>query len=172
MLGLRKFLQRERESDESPVTQVEPSSHSLDEISQEYRALIQEQLARGGVLLKCVEIDVRQSGKLRDGHAMFVAMLRLTTWERTSAIRLLLGLPILESRLRRAVRGSWLREVSHFGGIWVHASGQLQDGLAMEDLRSLIVEVERRDRESSQPPSHPDASVWSLPTDLGQLPRE
>jgi hypothetical protein len=70
------------------------------------------------------------------------------------------------------VRGSWLREVSHFGGIWVHASGQLQDGHAMEDLRSLIVEVERRDPESSQPPSRPDASVWSLPTDLGHLPRE
>ena len=170
MLGLRKLLQRERE--ENPVTEVEPSSHSVDEIAREYRSLIEEQLARGGVLLKCVEIDVRQSGKLRDGHSMFVAMLRLTTWERTSAIRLLLGLPILESRLRRAVRGSWLREVSHFGGIWVHASGQLQDGHAMEDLRMLIVDVERRDHESSQPPSHPDASVWSLPTDLGHLPPE
>lgn len=171
MLGLRKFL-RSSEPDENPVTEVEPSSHSADEIALEYRTIIGEQLARGGVLPKCVEVDVRQSGKMRDGHHMFVAMLRLTTWERTSAIRLLLGLPILESRLRRAVRGSWLREVSHFGGIWVHASGQLQDGHAMEDLRSLIVEVERRDRESSQPPSHPDASVWSLPTDLGHLPRE
>jgi hypothetical protein len=170
MLGLKKFLQREPE--DSPETEVEPSGHSVDEISQEYHSIIQDQLVRGGVLAKCVEIEVRQAGKLRDGHFMFVAMLRLTTWERTSAIRLLLGLPILESRLRRAVRGSWLREVSHFGGIWVHASGQLQDGHAMEDLRSLIVEVERRDPESSQPPSRPDASVWSLPTDLGHLPHE
>jgi hypothetical protein len=97
-------------------------------------------------------------------------MLRLVSWERTSAIRLLLGLPILESRLRRAVRGSWLREVSHFGGVWVHASGQMQDPDAMEDLRTLILETERRDQELSQPPSGSD--VWSLPTDLGQLPRE
>jgi hypothetical protein len=173
MLGLRKFLQRE--PDDNPVTEVEPSGHSADEIAQEYRSIISDQLVRGGVLAKCVEIDVRQGGKMRDSHPLFLAMLRLTTWERTSAIRLLLGLPILESRLRRAIRGSWLREVSHFGGIWVHASGQLQDGHAMEDLRSLIVEVEHRDRDrdSSQPPSTSgDASVWSLPTDLGQLPHK
>lgn len=170
MLGFKRFLRSE--PDEDPVTEVEPSGHSVDEISHEYRSLIQDQLLRGGVLAKCVDVDVRQGGKTRDGHPMFVAMLRLTTWERTTAIRLLLGLPILESRLRRAVRGSWLREVSHFGGIWVHASGQLQDGHAMEDLRALIVDVERRDRDSSQPPSGADASVWSLPTDMAQLTRD
>lgn len=170
MLGLKKFLQRE--PDDSPVTEVEPSGHSADEIAGEYRSIINDQLVRGGVLGHCVEVDVRQAGKLRDGQPMFLAMLRLTTWERKSAIRLLLGLPILESRLRRAVRGSWLREVSHFGGIWVHASGQLQDGHAMEDLRSLIVDVERHDRGTSQPPSGLEASVWSLPTDLGHLSRE
>lgn len=169
MLDLRKFLQREPE--DSPVTEVEPSGHSADEIVREYRAIIDEQLVRGGVLPKCVEVEVRPAGKLRDGHQMFVGMLRLTSWERTSAIRLLLGMPILESRLRRAVRGSWLREVSHFGGIWVHASGQMQDARAMEELRALIVDVERHDHDSaSQPPSGPDASVWSLPTDLGRLP--
>jgi hypothetical protein len=171
MLDLRKFLQREK-PEESPVTEVEPSSHSADEIAHEYRSIIHDQLVRGGVLPKCVDVEVRQAGKLRDGHHMFVGMLRLTSWERTSAIRLLLGLPILESRLRRAVRASWLREVSHFGGIWVHASGQLQDSHAMEDLRMLIVDTERRDHDSSQPPSGADASVWSLPTDLGHLPRE
>jgi hypothetical protein len=169
MLDLRKFLQREPA--DNPVTEVEPSGHSADEVAREYRTIINEQLVRGGVLPKCVEVEVRPAGKLRDGHQMFVGMLRLTSWERTSAIRLLLGLPILESRLRRAVRGSWLREVSHFGGIWVHASGQMQDAHAMEDLRALIVDVERHDHESSsQPPSGADASVWSLPTDLGRLP--
>jgi hypothetical protein len=60
--------------------------------------------------------------------------------------------------------------VSHFGGIWVHASGQMQDARAMEDLRSLIVDIERREHESQSPVSNP--SVWSLPTDLGTLPRE
>lgn len=168
MLDLRKLLQREPQ--DSPETEVEPSAQTSDDIAQEYRAIIHDQLVRGGVLPRCVEIDVRPAGKLRDGRQIFVGMLRLTSWERTSAIRLLLGLPILETRLRRTVRGSWLREVSHFGGVWVHASGQLQDARTMEDLRMLIIETERREHELSQPPSQSD--VWSLPTDLGHLSRD
>jgi hypothetical protein len=168
MLDLRKFLQREPE--ENPETQAEPAGSSPADMAHEYRTIIHDQLVRGGVLPQCVEVEVRSAGKLQDGRCAFIGMLRLVSWERTSAIRLLLGLPILESRLRRAVRGSWLREVSHFGGVWVHASGQMQDPDAMEDLRTLILETERRDQELSQPPSGSD--VWSLPTDLGQLPRE
>jgi hypothetical protein len=164
MLDLLKLLQREGE--ESPVTETGASGHSVDEIAQEYASLIKEQLVRGGVAISCVDIDVRQAGESRDGRHIFVGMLRLTNWERTSAIRLLLGLPILESRLRRAVRGSWMRDLSHFGGVWLHASGQLQDTHAMEDLRAIVVDIERKDNEAA--PS--DGSVWSVPTtDLGGL---
>jgi hypothetical protein len=167
MLDLRKFLHRESPP-ESPETEVGPAGNSPVDIAGEYRTIIHEQLKRGGVLAQCVEVEVRPVGKAGDGRQAFIGMLRLIRWERTSAIRLLLGLPILESRLRRAVRGSWLHEVSHYGGVWVHASGQLQDAHTMEDLRMLIVETERKDHELSQPPSGSD--VWSLPTDLGQLP--
>ena len=162
-MDLRKLLQRE--SEESPVTETGASEHSVDETAREYRALIEEQLIRGGVALSCVDIDVRQAGQSREGRHVFVGMLRLTSWERPSAIRLLLGLPILESRLRRAVRGSWLRDLSNFGGVWLHASGQLQDSRAMEDLRALVIDIERKDNEPT--PSH--GSVWSVPTDLGGL---
>ena len=163
MLDLRKLLQRDPE--ENPETEVGSNDHSLEEVVQEYRSLIIEQLNRGGVSATCVEIDVKSAGKGRGGLPVFVGMLRLANWERTSAIRLLLGLPILESRLRRAVRGSWMRDLSHFGGVWLHASGQLQETQAMEDLRSVVLEIEQRDSRSSS-----DQSVWSLPTDLGALP--
>ena len=165
MLGLRKLLQREPV--ENPETELSPSGHSVDEITREYRALIVDQLVRGGVDPECVEIEVRQAGKARDGHQVFIGMLRLVRWERTSAVRLLLGLPILESRVRRVVRGSWLRELSYFGGIWVHASGQLQDSTAMEDLRAMVIDIERREHDSQAPSSA--GGVWSLPTDLGGL---
>jgi hypothetical protein len=169
MLDLRKLLHREPPP-ENPAT--EASTHSTDEIAQEYRAIITDQLVRGGVLPDCVEIEVRQAGKMRDGQHMFIGMMRLASWERTSAVRLLVGLPILESRVRRAVHGSWLHELSHFGGLWLHASGQLQDTHALEDLRTLLIDIERRERPESQPPSSRDASVWSLPTDLGHLPHD
>jgi hypothetical protein len=46
----------------------------------------------------------------------------------------------------------------------------MQDARAMEDLRALVVEIEKRELESQPPVSQP--SVWSLPTDLGALPKE
>lgn len=168
MIGLRKLFEREA-PEESPVTEVDASGHSKDEITEEYRSIIMDQLVRGGVSFDCLELEVRQSGKQRDGRFNYVGMMRLVHWERPSSVRLLLGLPILESRVRRIVRGSWLREVSHFGGVWLHASGQLQDSAAMEDLRTLVVDIEKREREqNSQAPS--SGAVWSLPTDLGSLP--
>lgn len=166
MLGLRKLF--DREPVDSPVTEVDASGHSIDEITEEYKSLIIEQLVRGGVSPDCVEIEVKPGGKTRDNRAVFVAMVRLVRWDRSPAVRLLLGLPIFETRVRRAVRGSWLHELSHFGGVWLHASGQLQDTLAMEDLRALIVEVDRREGTDSKPPSS-SGGVWSLPTDLGTL---
>ena len=167
MLGFRKILQREPV--ENPETEVDASGHSLEEITDEYRSLIVDQLIRGGVEPSCVEIEVRQGAKARDGRQVFIGMLRLVHWERASAVRLLLGLPILESRLRRVVRGSWLRDLSHFGGIWLHASGQLQDSQAMQDLRAMVIDIEKREHTDSQPPSSSGGGVWSLPTDLGTL---
>jgi len=166
MIGFRKLLQRDV-PEENPETEVDASGHSTDEITEEYRSTILDQLLRGGVSPGCIELEVRPSGKARDGRVIYVGMLRLVHWERTSAVRLLLGLPILESRVRRLTRGSWLHDVSQFGGMWLHASGQLQDSGAMEELRLLVVDIEKREHES-QPPS--GASVWSLPTDVGSLP--
>lgn len=168
MLGFRKILQREPV--ENPETEVGTSGHTLDEITDEYRSLIVDQLVRGGVDPGCVEIEVRQSGKARDGRQIFIGMVRLVHWERASAVRLLLGLPILESRLRRVVRGSWLRDLSYFGGVWLHASGQLQDSHAMQDLRALVIDIEKREYTDSQPQAQSSSGgVWSLPTDVGPL---
>ena len=164
MLDFRKFLQRD--PDESPVTELR-SGHSATEIVEEYRAILIDQLIRGGISPDCVEIEVKKGGKLRDGRFVYTGMLRLVKWDRARSVRLLLGLPILESRLRPVVRGSWLHEVSAFGGVWLHASGQLQDSDAMEDLRSIVIELDRRGATDSKPPS--SGSVWSLPTDHGQL---
>src|SRR6478672_4026106 len=103
MIGFRKLLQRDV-PEENPETEVDASGHSTDEITEEYRSTILDQLLRGGVSPGCIELEVRPSGKARDGRVIFVGMLRLVHWERTSAVRLLLGLPILESRVRRLTR--------------------------------------------------------------------
>ena len=78
----------------------------------------------------------------------------------------MLGLPLLEAEMRRVTNGSWLHDVSHFGGIWLHASGQLQDSNALQELRALVLEIERAD---DSPPSSDSGAPWSLPTDMGKL---
>jgi hypothetical protein len=148
-----------------PVTEMGPSRHSVEDVVEEYRALILQQLAHGGVSASSIELDVHQTGALRDGRQVFVGMLRLVRWERASAVRLLLGLPILESRLRRSLKGSWMQDVSHFSGVWLHASGQLQDTSAMQDLRALVVDIEKTESE----PAPISGSMWSVPTDMGSL---
>ena len=106
MLDLRKFLQREPE--ESPVTEVEPSGHSTDEIAREYRAIILDQLARGGVLPKCVEVEVRQAGKLRDGVQHLKAMPK----RHTQVLKMLLG-QVGENALIDVVFRKALRILGH-----------------------------------------------------------
>ena len=74
------------------------------------------------------------------GGLLVLAVLRLRRYrlkERYALIFLLLGLPLLEAKLRRLTNGSWLKDVSHFGGLWLHASGQLQDSTALQELRDL-----------------------------------
>jgi hypothetical protein len=151
----------QKDSPAGPATDMGPSHHSVEDLAGEYRSLILQQLGHGGISSTSVELDVHQTGALRDGRHVFVGMLRLVRWERASAVRLLLGLPILETRLRRALKNSWMHELSHFSGVWLHASGQLQDSSALQDLRALVVDIEKMESE----PSGIAGSMWSVPND-------
>lgn len=110
-----------------------------DGLEAEYQKLISLQLKRWGVGESCASVEVRHVGEAADGRDVFVGVVRLFAWERKPALRLLLGLPLLESKVRRTLAGLWLAEVSHFGGLWLHASGQLQESAATADLRHLMV---------------------------------
>ncbi len=163
MLDLMKFFQPEERH--APDTDIESRGDLQRGLEEEYRSLIADQLERGGIDMSCLNIQVRNVGKGHDQLPVFLGMLRLASWERRSALRLLLGLPLLEAKLRRLTHGSWLHDVSHFGGLWLHASGQLQDSTALQELRSLMMDIERND---SAPPSEGSA-IWSVPTDMGKL---
>ena len=80
-------------------------------------------------------IEVRKIGQAPDGYDVFVGMVRLVRWERHSALRVLLGLPLLEAKIRKTVRATWLADYSHFTGLWLHTSEQLQ---VPDELRELL----------------------------------
>ena len=91
----------------------------------QYHGLVLQVLDRCGVAPDVITVDVRQMGVAADGCDVYAAMVHLTRWEPTSAVRLLLGLPLIELEIREAARASWLASRHHFVGLWVHASKQL-----------------------------------------------
>lgn len=156
MFDLRKLFVREARGprEQGPDSDYHPSDRRGDGLEVEYQTLIATQFRRWGISTSCVTIEVRQIGRAPDGFDVFVGMVRLAKWERPSALRVLVGLPLLEAKVRKMVRASWLADFSHFGGLWLHASEQLHGTTAMAELREVMVQL--------APPSHaPEAGADS-----------
>lgn len=142
MIDLRRLFQRDAR-DSYPSTGIAPGPHHpIAELQGEYGAVVRALFARAGITPQSVHLDLRHLGSAPDERPVFLAMVRLVAWDRPSSLRLSLGLPLLERSLRRQLRGSWLLEVSHFGGLWLHASTPLQeDPDALRELRALVVSL-------------------------------
>ncbi len=104
----------------------------------EYQSLIAAQLRRWGVSNQCITVEVRRVGQGADGYDVFAGMLRLVRWDRDSTLRVMLGLPLLEAKIRKTVRATWLADYSHFAGLWLHASERMK---APGELRELLAAV-------------------------------
>lgn len=169
MFDLRKFFARSRHARDSlPGLRPDPdSSHSpgLPEgLEIEYQQLVGAQLRRSGICEACTTLEVRRLGRAPDGFEVFVGMLRLHDWERRSGLRLLLGLPMVERRVRRAVQGTWLADYSHFGGLWLHASEKLHATSAPHELRQLLQSLTCAPEPDSQPSSALPSAPHRQPT--------
>jgi len=134
--------------DDAIDTDYLPASAHGEGLETDYQGLIASHFRRFGISNRCVSIEVRKLGHAPDGYDAFVGMVRLVRWDDTSAYRLLLGLPLLEARIRKAVRTTWLADYSHFGGLWLHASERLELPLTLRGTISSLA-----------PQSHPDADT-------------
>lgn len=121
----------------------------------EYERVIRAQFGRLGIARDCVTIEVRRIGHGPHGFDVLVAMVRLHRWDRASALKLLLGLPLIESRLRKLVRSTWLADYSHFAGLWLHASEHLHEDPGVEELRALLSSL----TPTMDPQPHPKVTV-------------
>ena len=164
-MDLLKLFQRAEP--ERPDTEISPSGQFGDSLESEYADVIRDQLHRGGITEECVAVEVKEVGTGPRGRRVFVGMLRLAQWEQRSALRLLLGLPLLQAGVRKAVRAGWLNDVSHFAGLWLHPSGQFEEGAVMTDLRNMILRLEQLEDAARGGRGAGDLSVWSVPLELG-----
>lgn len=171
------FAKRSRTPDaaaERDSAQTHYSSHLAGEgLEREYEDLVRVQIARLGIPLETVEVEVRQAGSMADGRHIYLGMVRLTKWQSRTSLRLLVALPLLEVKTRQSLETSWLLDVSHFGGLWVHASSNLRNGEVFGDIRDAITALELgAQAPDSQPPSEAgwDASVHAVLPDAGGKP--
>lgn len=120
-----------------------PSSAPGSGLEVEYHGLIAVQLRRMGIASDSISIEVRRIGKGPHGFDVLVGLVRLHQWERVAALRVLVGLPLLEAKIRKVVRGSWLADFSYFGGVWLHASEHVHAAPGADELRELLRQLTR-----------------------------
>ena len=135
----RLFARDARRRGDHPDTDADSALPRGAGLEDEYESLISAQCLRWGISGSSITIEVRQIGRGPDGRDVYFGLLRLARWERDSALRILL--PLLEAKIRKVVRSMWLVEVSHFGGLWLHASEQLYATDAASELRRLMVQL-------------------------------
>ena len=106
----------------------------------EYRSLVLEQLRQLGIPPDCVDVQVGTSP--HEGRSVYNVKIRVIRWDRNTGMRLLVSVPALEARMRKAVAGGPLGGASAFGGIWLHASAQLPAGEVERDSEWAISELQ------------------------------
>lgn len=114
----------------------------------EYRTLAARHLQQIGIAEDWVALDVGITSH-RDGRTVCNVKIRVIRWDRNTGIRLLVSLPALEARMRKAVANSSLASVSDFGGIWVHASSQLPAVEVERDSEWAISELQAFETQSA-----------------------
>lgn len=119
----------------------------------DYQGLIASHFRRWGVSNHCITIEVRKIGQAPDGFDVFVGLVRLVRWERESALRVMLGVPLLEAKIRKAVRATWLADYSHFGGLWLHASERMKVPTELRELLGALAPLPGSGPVASQPSS-------------------
>jgi hypothetical protein len=139
---LRKLFTRSRPLlGEQPTDYESLKDSGAGGLAAEYEKIIEVQMRRMGISDGCASVEVRNTGQDAAGRDIFVGLVRLGGWERKSALRLLLGLPMLDTKVRRTIEGLWLGEVSSYGGLWLHAGGQLNEASAVTELRQLMMSL-------------------------------
>lgn len=138
---IRKIFSRSQPRGEQPTDYESLEASGSAGVSAEYERLILLHLKRWGVTESCASVEARQIGQSEDGREIIVGLVRLGGWERKPALRLMLGLPMLEEKVRKSVAGLWLADVSQFAGLWLNAAGQLHASGPVSELRQLVVSL-------------------------------
>jgi hypothetical protein len=133
---------------------LEDTSGGLDA---EYRRMVMSHLDRLGVPPDCAVVEVDELDAER-GKSVFVATICLVAWDRNAVVRVLLGLPLLDKKIRKAAEVSWAADVSVFKGVQLRVAPSLHSSRATSELRHLVVSLTATGR----PPRTPSSEAAAL----------
>jgi hypothetical protein len=123
----------------------------------EYENIIVNQLARWGIRDGLVSVQVQEVGGRRKKPA-FEAILLVNEWHREETLRVLIGLPLLEKKVRRAAASVWISDVSTFQGLLVKTAPALQQQGPCSELRQVLVGLTGESRRVRAAQARPSTS--------------
>ena len=135
-------------------TDYQALGHASGGLEAEYQRLVENHLRRWGVGEHCAQVEIQQIEQRKGRREVFVATIVLTAWDRNGVLRVLIGLPMLDKKVRQAVAALWLADVSDFQGLLVKVMPGAQETAATAELRHLLVSLTgSRGRASVAPPT-------------------
>jgi hypothetical protein len=138
-------------------TDFQALGHASGGLEADYQRLVEHHLRRWGVPESCASVEIQQIEQRKGRRDIFVATISLDAWDRDGVLRVLLGLPLLDKKIRKAVPALWLGEVSEFRGVQLRVSPALGEAAPTSELRQLVVSLTgpRRPVRSPEPDSMP-----------------
>lgn len=137
---LRKTLRLDPVGQGEHATDYQILGEEVGGLGDEYHRLVLQHLQRWGVHESCATVEIQQLAP-QGGKDVFVASVCLRSWDRNAALRVLLGLPLLDQKIRKAAQGLWLADVSIFQGVVLKVAEGLHGTTPSAELRHLIVSL-------------------------------
>jgi hypothetical protein len=124
-------------------TDYEQLGHEPGGLPAEYAKLVEAEMRRVGIPESVASLQVTQVALTPQGRGIYAAHIRLLKWQEGPAVRLLLGLPLLERSVRKKLQAHWVLEMSHFAGLWLQASDGAQSAEAAREIRRCLDQLKR-----------------------------
>lgn len=122
-------------------TDYQALGHASGGLEAEYQRLVEHHLRRWGVGEHCAQVEIQQIEQRKGRREVFVATVVLTAWDRDAVLRVLIGLPMLDKKVRQAAAALWIADVSEFQGLLLKVLPSLQHAPATTELRHLLVSL-------------------------------
>jgi hypothetical protein len=122
-------------------TDYQALGHATGGLEAEYQRLVEHHLRRWGVGEHCAHVEIQQMERRKGRREVFVATIVLSAWDRNAVLRVLIGLPMLDKKVRQSVAALWLADVSEFQGVLLKIMPALHEAPATTELRHLLVSL-------------------------------